>query len=54
MKLPTPMQSLSLLGVAAVVLAIPLFVIGAVLSRLHNDPEPKRFAEYLLLPPTTD
>jgi VIT1/CCC1 family predicted Fe2+/Mn2+ transporter len=46
------MQSLSLLGVAAVVLAIPLFIVGAILSRLSNDPEPKRFAEYLLLPPT--
>jgi len=52
MNLPTPMQSLSLLGVAALILAIPLFVVGAVLNRLTNDPEPKRFGEYLLLPPT--
>jgi hypothetical protein len=46
------MQSLSLLGVAALILAIPLFVVGAVLNRLTSDPEPKRFGEYLLLPPT--
>lgn len=52
MKFPTPMQSLSLLGVAAVLLAIPLFVVGAVLGRLHDDPEPKRFREYMLLPPS--
>ena len=32
MKIPTPMQSLSLLGVAAVLLAIPLFVVGVVLG----------------------
>jgi hypothetical protein len=51
MKLPTPLQSLSLLGVAAVVLAIPLFVIGLVISRLSNDPEPKKFTDYLLIPP---
>ncbi len=52
MKLPTPMQSLSLLGVAAILLAIPLFIIGAIISKLSNDPETKRFSDYLLLPPT--
>lgn len=52
MKLPTPLQSLSLLGVAAVVLAIPLFVVGAIISRLTDDPEPKRFTDYLLIPPS--
>ena len=52
MKIPTPMQSLSLLGVAAVLLAIPLFVVGVVLGRLHGHPEPKRFRDCILLPPT--
>jgi len=52
MKFPTPMQSLSLLGVAAVLLAIPLFIVGMVIGKLCNDPEPMRFGEYLLLPPT--
>ncbi|GEM_PF-5984751 len=52
MKFPTTMQGLSLLGVAAVLLAIPLFIVGVVLGRLHNHPEPKRLRDYLLLPPT--
>jgi hypothetical protein len=52
MKLPTPMQSLSLVGVAAVLLAIPLFFVGVVLGRLHRRSEPRRLRDYILLPPT--
>jgi hypothetical protein len=52
MKFPTPMQSLSLLGVVAVLLAIPLFIVGVMIGKLSSDPEPNRFGEYMLLPPT--
>ncbi|MDW5562470.1 MAG: hypothetical protein SA339_04515 [Methanomassiliicoccus sp.] len=52
MKLPTALQSLSLLGVAAVLLAIPLFIVSVVIGRLYDDPEPRRFVEFVLLPPS--
>ncbi|MBI0584295.1 MAG: hypothetical protein ISF22_08725 [Methanomassiliicoccus sp.] len=51
MRFPTPMQSFSLLGVFAILLAIPLFVLGVLIGRLRRDPVPKKFSGYVLLPP---